>query len=141
MPRHHLLTLGETRGYFGRTVASGSHQASIQRVLEGQADASGIDSVVLETEIKRRPGLERALRVVERIGPCPIPPVVVSTRVAAGLKASLRDAFLGMAEDPEGRPILEDGLLARFVPVRDADYDPIREMIRRAEAAGFLELR
>jgi hypothetical protein len=25
--------------------------------------------------------------------------------------------------------------------VRDADYDPIREMVRRATAAGFLRLR
>jgi phosphonate transport system substrate-binding protein len=32
VPRDHLLRLGETRGYFGRVVASGSHQASIRMV-------------------------------------------------------------------------------------------------------------
>jgi hypothetical protein len=31
--------------------------------------------------------------------------------------------------------------MAGFVPVEDADYDPIRAMVRRAEAAGFLTLR
>lgn len=31
--------------------------------------------------------------------------------------------------------------MAGFVPVQDADYDPIREMARRAAAAGFLTLR
>ncbi len=141
MPRDHLLSLGETRGYFGRTVASGSHQKSIQMVLDGAADASGIDSTVLELELKLRPELASRLRVVQAIGPCPIPPVVVSSRAPEGLKARLRGVFLGMHDAPEGRAILADGLVARFVPVRDADYDPIREMVRRAEAAGFLALR
>ena len=140
LPRHHLLTLGETSGYFERTVASGSHQNSIRMVIDGEVDASGIDSVVLELEWKLRPELRPPLRVVESIGPCPIPPVVVSTRVPGALKARLREVFLTTHEDPEGRAILADGLIARFVPVADADYDPIRAMIRRAEAAGFLTL-
>jgi phosphonate transport system substrate-binding protein len=45
--RHHFLALGETRGYFGRVVASGAHQRSIQMVLDGAIDASVIDSTVL----------------------------------------------------------------------------------------------
>lgn len=141
MPRHHLLALGETSGYFGKTAASGSHQNSIRMVLEGAVDASGIDSTVLALEEKARPELGADLRVVESIGPCPIPPVVVSSRVPEELKARLRGVFLTMHQDPAGGAILAEGLMARFVPVRDADYDPIREMVCRAEAAGFLELR
>ena len=141
MPRHHLLALGETHGYFGRAVASGSHQKSIAMVLEGAVDASGIDSTVLDLEVKVRPELAERLRTVESIGPCPIPPVVVATRVAGPLRARLREAFLTMHDDPEGRVILTDGLMARFVEVRDSDYDPIRAMVRRAAAAGFLTLR
>ena len=140
VPRHHLLALGETGGYFGEAVASGSHQQSIQMVLDGMVDASGIDSTVLELETKLRPEIRPALRVVESIGPCPIPPVVVSSRLPIGGRTRLREAFLTMHEDPEGRAILADGLIARFVPVEDADYDAIRDMVRRAEAAGFLAL-
>lgn len=142
MPRHHLLTLGETSGYFGGTVASGSHQKSIAMVVAGEVDASGIDSTVLELELAGRPELAGALRVVESIGPCPIPPVVVSRpRLDEGRKTRLRQVFLTMHEDPAGRDILAEGLLARFVPVRDTDYDPIRAMVRAAESAGFLTLR
>ncbi len=141
MPRHHLLTLGETQGYFVRAVASGSHQKSIQLVLDGQADASGIDGTVLELELKQRPELAPALRVVESIGPCPIPPVVVGSRLPEAEKRRLREAFLALHEDPEARAILADGLIARFVPMLDADYDPIRTMVRQARAAGFLTLR
>ena len=141
VPRDHLLRLGETAGYFGRVVASGSHQASIRLVETGEVDASGIDSTVLDLERQRRPDLGQALRIVESIGPSPIPPVVVARGLPEPLKRRLADAFLTMHEDPEGRAILADGLLARFVAVEDRDYDPVRETIRRAEAAGFLTLR
>jgi phosphonate transport system substrate-binding protein len=141
VPRDHLLRLGETRGYFGAVVEAGAHQASIRLVCEGAVDASGIDSTVLELETAQHPEIGPALRVVESIGPNPIPPVVVSARLPADAKARLRAAFLAMHDDPEGRAVLAAGLIARFVAVTDADYDPVRAMIRRAEAAGFLELR
>jgi hypothetical protein len=44
-------------------------------------------------------------------------------------------------EDAEGRAILADGLMVRFVRVQDTDYDLIRAMVARAVTAGFLELR
>jgi len=104
-------------------------------------EAAGIDSTVLELEQAQRAGLADRLRVVEAIGPSPIPPVVVSRTLPVAERQRLRDAFLRMHEDPEGQAILADGLLARFVPVEDRDYDPVREMVRRATAAGFLVLR
>jgi phosphonate transport system substrate-binding protein len=139
--RHHLLQLGETRGYFGRVVDAGTHQNSIQMVLDGTIDASGIDSTVLETEIAGRPDIGAGLRAIATLGPSPIPPVVVARHVEPSLKARLRDLLLGMAADPAGRTVLEAGRVATFVPMQDRDYDPIREMARRAEAAGFLTLR
>jgi ABC-type phosphate/phosphonate transport system substrate-binding protein len=139
--RHHLLQLGETRGYFGRVVDAGTHQGSIQMVLDGAIDASGIDSTVLETELVRRPEIRAALRTIATLGPGPIPPVAVARHVEPELAARLQDLFLGMAADPAGLAVLAAGRVATFVTVRDADYDPIREMARRAEAAGFLTLR
>ena len=139
--RHHLLALGETQGYFSRVVASGAHQRSIQMVLDGAIDASGIDSTVLEIEMARRPELAARLRAIAVIGPSPIPPVIVARGLDPARKARLRELFLGMSSDPAGRAVLAAGGMTGFVPVQDADYDPIREMARRAEAAGFLTLR
>ena len=139
--RHHLLALGETRGYFGRVVCAGSHQNSIQMVLDGAIDASGIDSTVLETELAARPELAAALRTIAVIGPSPIPPVVAARSLDPPVRARLRDLFLAMPADPAGRAVLSAGRLAGFVPVADADYDPIRAMARRAETAGFVTLR
>jgi ABC-type phosphate/phosphonate transport system substrate-binding protein len=139
--RHHLLALGETGGYFGRVVRSGAHQRSIDLVLDRQIDASGIDSTVLETEMVRRPELGTALRTIAAIGPSPIPPVVVARQLDPELKGRLRELLLGMSADPAGRVVLAGGRMAGFVSVRDADYDPIRAMVRRAEGAGFRSLR
>lgn len=138
--RHHLLELAETRGFFGRVILSGAHQRSIQMILDGAIDASGIDSGVLELEMARQPELAVALRTIGVIGPSPIPPVVAARRLDPALRARLRELFLGMSADPEGRAVLAEGRMTGFVPVRDADYDPIRAMVRRAEAAGFLTL-
>jgi len=95
---------------------------------------------VLDLELAQRPELTQAVRVVESFGPGPIPPVVVSRGLDEGTKRWLRQVFLTMHEDEEGRSILHGGLVAHFVPVVDADYDPIRHMVRRAEAARFLTL-
>jgi phosphonate transport system substrate-binding protein len=139
--RHHLITLGETSGYFGRVVASGGHQRSIQLVVEGAVDASGVDSTVLDLEMKQHPELADRIRIVESIGPSPIPPVVVAHRLPAATKQQIRDTLLQMHKDPTGQAILNEGLIAHFVAVADADYDPIRAMARRARAVGYLVIR
>jgi phosphonate transport system substrate-binding protein len=138
--RHHLLELGETRGYFARVV-SGTHQASIRLVLDGAIDAAGVDSTVIETEVAARPELATALRTILTLGPSTIPPVVVARGLDPALRTRLRDLFLGMGADPAGRALLAAHRVAGFVPVRDADYDGIRAMARRAETAGFVTLR
>jgi ABC-type phosphate/phosphonate transport system substrate-binding protein len=43
-----LASMGETRGFFGRVVETGFHQRSIRSVASGDADASAVDSHVLE---------------------------------------------------------------------------------------------
>jgi phosphate/phosphite/phosphonate ABC transporter binding protein len=141
MPRDHLLALGETAGFFGRVMASGSHQRSIEMVLSGEADVAGIDSAVLNMELALRPELCSRLRVVESIGPCPIPPVVASCALPPDMRAALREALLAMHMEAEGKQILESGQMACFVEVEDADYNPIREMLQRARDAHFLELK
>ncbi len=131
--RHHLATLGEVEGYFGRVVESGAHQTSLRMILDGEIDASAIDSTVLEMEFERNPTIRSALRIVETLGPSPIPPWVVVRSLPQEQRQGLRGALLGMHHDPRGRGILAKGHIARFDRVVDSDYDPIRRMAREAE--------
>jgi phosphonate transport system substrate-binding protein len=131
--RYYLATLGERDGFFGRVVQAGSHQASLQMVLEGDIDASAIDSTVLETEFMDHPEIRHRLRILSALGPSPIPPWVTHTRLLPGLRDRIRGAFLDMEHDPAGQRVLDAGQLRRFVAVSDRDYDPIRAMARLAE--------
>ena len=130
--RSHLALLGELTGYFATQVEAGSHLAALDMVLNGTIDASAIDSMVLESEALRRPGLMDGLRVIETLGPSPIPPLVISTSVPGEQREQIADTLAGMALDDVGQPLLKGAGLARFVRVYDADYDPIREYDRLA---------
>ncbi|MFM7426287.1 MAG: PhnD/SsuA/transferrin family substrate-binding protein [Elainella sp.] len=134
LTRYTLANRGKASGFFGQVIESGAHQKSLQLVLAGAVDASAIDSTVLELELQRQPELAAQIRIIDRFGPSPIPPWVISTAVAPTLRSQLRQAFLEMHTDPEGRAILAQGLIARFAAVTDADYDPIRQMAQQAEA-------
>lgn len=128
----YLALRGERAGYFGRVVESGSHQQSLRLLAGGTADVAAIDSTVLELELELHPELASQVRVVETIGPSPIPPVVVARGVAAADKRQLRRILLQMDRDDEGQAILDGGMIARFVAVRDADYDDVRHKARLA---------
>ena len=130
--RYHLARLGENRGYFGRVVEAGSHLQALEMVLDQRIDAIAIDSTVLELELKTRPKLKTELRVIESLGPSPIPPWVITTNVPPELREAIRNVFWQMHETAEGRAILAQGQLMKMVRVENQDYDPIREMERAA---------
>jgi phosphonate transport system substrate-binding protein len=126
--RYHLASLGEMSGFFGRVIEAGSHLAGLAMVLDGRIDAMAIDSTVLELELAARPELSDELRVIDTLGPSPMPPWVVSSGVAGELKEAIRRAFWQMHKTAEGRASLAAGQIMKLVPVTDSDYDSIRHM-------------
>ena len=134
LARYALALHGETNGFFANVVQSGTHQQSLQLILDGRVDAAAIDTTVLEQEVRLTPELRKHIRIVETLGPSPIPPLVVSRTVPPELRKPLREALLAMHTDPLGVQVLESAHMARLVPVVDADYDPIRRMAAEAAA-------
>lgn len=128
--QYHLAKLGETQGYFGRVIEAGSHLQAIEMVLEQGADAAAIDSMVLDLELQTRPELRSKLRVIETLGPSPIPPWVVTTNLPVTLREDIRQVFWQMHETVEGRGILAQGQIMKMVRIEDFNYNPIREMVR-----------
>jgi phosphonate transport system substrate-binding protein len=139
MPRSYLVKLGLTNGFFGKVLRSGSHEASIRMVAQGLADASFVDSLVLDYDRAKGFADATAVHVIDSLGPAATVPFVVST--AAGMTAPLKARLLSMHEDPRGRAILDEGFLERFAVVTDADYDGLRAMKKAAEDARFMEIK
>ncbi len=141
MPRHRLLQLGLTKGFFGKVLRSGSHEESIRMVAAGEADASFVDSLVLDYDREKGLGHAHEVRVLESAGPSGICPLVASARLPAELGEVLQRELLRMHEDAEGRKLLADALLDRFTAVEDSNYDDIRAMKAAAEKAGVTVIR
>ena len=95
---------------------------------------------VLAIELRDRPTLAEGLRVVGAFGPSTIQPVVAASRLPGPLKDQVRDLLVGLGDDPAARPVLDYGLIERFTPMGDADYDDIRAMLAAIEAAGWTSL-
>ena len=112
--------------FFGRTIRSGSHPASLRLVAAGRADVASIDSNVLKILLERTPALREEVRVLEWWGPYPIQPVVVRTDLDPALKVALRECLLKTQADPLTRLELEAFGLKRFVAVDEEDYDAER---------------
>jgi ABC-type phosphate/phosphonate transport system substrate-binding protein len=131
--RAHLAGLRQTSGFFGKVVESGAHMISLEMLLEGQIDAAAIDSTVLEWAIGQYPDMEERIRVIESLGPSPIPPWVVSTRVPELVRFLLRALLLDMHDNELGRCVLRDGRIDHFT-AQNGDYGPIRRMAQIAES-------
>lgn len=141
LPLYHMLKTGRTDGFFGQTVASGSHAVSMDWVESGQADAAAIDSVVLEMERLQHPQRTAAFRVIESLGPAGMPPVMTAVRLDDETHQKLAQALVTMHTHAEGQTILARGGIRRFASVTDHNYDDIRWMLQALKEAGLSELR
>jgi phosphonate transport system substrate-binding protein len=140
LPLYHLMRLGQANGFFGKTVATGSHAASMDWVESGRAEAAAIDSLVFEMETAQRPERAEVFRVVESLGPAGMPPAMASTRLSADAHEQLTRALVEMLTTARGQAILRQGGVRRFAPVTDRNYDDIRRMLRALQEAGVSEL-
>lgn len=139
--RYHMVSIGETEGFFSEVIEAGFHETSIRLVAEGSVDASAIDSQVLSVELRDNPDLAASLKVIDSLGPSTIQPVAVSKRLPEDLREKIRMILLTLHESEENRQMLSQGLVERFVKVGPESYDDIRRMLDACEEADFMEIR
>ncbi|MBD2594192.1 PhnD/SsuA/transferrin family substrate-binding protein [Nostoc spongiaeforme FACHB-130] len=133
--RHRLLEGQHPKNFFGKTIASGFHQRSIRWVVDGLADCAGIDSVVLEQELRDFPELSEHLRVVEVIGPCPIPPLVAAPHLDKSVIGQIQTALL--QPDAELQTAMTKFGVKGFAAVDLPDYEAIATIYNTAIQAGY----
>ena len=139
--RYHMVSIGETNGFFSDVIDAGFHETSVRLVARGEVDASAIDSQVLAIEMRDHPEVTDNLKVIEALGPSTIQPVAVSKRFDDDFRSNVRDVLVGFDKTPQGRSILDLGTVEKWVPVGPSDYDDIRRMVEACEEAGFMEIR
>lgn len=132
---HHLIQQGYSPSFFQAAFQSGSHQRSIQAVLASKADYAAIDSTVLEQERRDFPDLSNQLRVIESIGPCPMPPIVVAQRLGKTLIDRIQAALL--EPDLSFKQVMAQAGMHRYESVSVDQYRELADHYEAVRRAGY----
>ncbi len=129
VPTYVLSRMGETpETFFKSVIYTYGHDNSVRAVAKGVVDGASVDGLIWEYYSDKDPALVRGARVIYRSPLYGIPPVVVHPQAPGPLKQRLRDILLGMHKDPEGKKILAELKIEKFIVPSDSSYDTVREM-------------
>ncbi len=113
-----LLRRGTTPDeFFSRFFFTYSHDNAIEAVRDGIADAGSVDSLVWDYLVRTSPDIVRDLRIVAKSEDFPINPVVAAPTAPHEVIEALVSVLLGMADDVEAAPLLQELGVTRFVKV------------------------
>jgi ABC-type phosphate/phosphonate transport system substrate-binding protein len=140
LPRRRFAPLARAGRFFGATLLTGSHAASLGAVVRGEADAASIDSVTFALLAEHRPEAVRDVRVIAATAPSPTPPFVTPASSSKRLRALLFTALTGaLADLRHAHP--DDGLHLPAVERASLEtYAPLLQYEREAFALGYGEL-
>ena len=128
-PTYMLAKMQESpKTFFGSSEFTYAHDKSIQAVAEGVVDGAAVDSLIWEYVNRISPEHASKTTIVRKSDPYGIPPVVVRPDMDPSIKKELKEIFLKVHEDKEGREILKGMMVDKFVVIDDSHYDSIREM-------------
>lgn len=116
--------------FFAKTIYTYSHDNSILAVARGLVDGAAVDGLVWDYYNRKNPALTSSTRIIKKSDSYGIPPLVASRYLPAELKGRIRQVLLEMHREPEGRKILKELMIDRFVVPDERWYDSIRRMER-----------
>lgn len=136
-PRAMLKAVGvEADRHLGAVTWSGSHDESVHLVANGHVDLAGVDVLVLHGMLRADPSLATRVRTIARSPDYGAPPIVAAHNVPEAVRQAVVDALVSMQQTPQGRDILAELGVDRFVPVADALYDSVRAIQPRHSPPG-----
>lgn len=126
--RKAMLDFGVDPDDFAEMRFTGGHHSSLDQLLAGELDAAVIDSVVRTNRAIAEPKVA-GLRVVDRLGPWPVQPLVARIDLDDEIVKAVRDALLQSNDDEAMQRELAAASLTNFVPVEAGHYEPVRSLL------------
>jgi phosphonate transport system substrate-binding protein len=131
-----LLRLSGYRGdpekYFKQLTFTGSHDAAILAVFNGEADFGACKNTVFDEFTRLHPEIQRGLSVLAVSAEVPSNGLGVRPDLDPELKRRLREALLTMNTREDGQRALRQFKAQRFVETSARDYEPVFTMARQA---------
>jgi len=137
VPNFWLTQIGQApQTFFENITYSYSHDNSILAVAKGLVDGAAIDGHIWEYYNRRKPFYTDMTRVIKKSEPFGSPPLVASAYLPQRLKLQMTQLLMSMHDDPEGRRILQELMIDRFVEPRQEWYQPVRQMFEQVHTDG-----
>ncbi|MDP1758770.1 MAG: phosphate/phosphite/phosphonate ABC transporter substrate-binding protein [Thermodesulfovibrionales bacterium] len=118
--------------YFKDHYFAGSHDAAINAVLEGKADIGCAKNSMFDKMVRSDPGTRDKLLIIAESPEVPSNGLCVRKNLNADVKKQLRDIFLYMDKDAQGKEVLKKIEAIGFVPTVKEDYKPVFDIARSA---------
>jgi phosphonate transport system substrate-binding protein len=129
VPSYWLSLINERpETFFSKTIYTYSHDNAILAVAKGLVDGAAVDGLIWEFYHRKNPVFTSETRIIRKSEPYGIPPLVASKFLSLKLKTRIRRELFDMHQDPNGRKIISELMIDRFVNPRDEWYDSIRNM-------------
>jgi ABC-type phosphate/phosphonate transport system substrate-binding protein len=141
LPRRAIADIAGGAPFFGSIAETHNQPGNIERVAQGEADATCVDCVTYAFFCRHRPQLGALTRVLAVARSTPSIPFVTSQATPDDLKASLRTALGNVARAPEWADARAGLMLRDIVPVDPAIYATQLAYEREAAELGYPELR
>jgi phosphonate transport system substrate-binding protein len=117
--------------YFRSVQYASDHDAAMRAVVQGTADAAGVNATVFYRRVAAADPAAAALRVVWQTPPFVDYVWAARPQLSAPLRRRLVDAFLDLDLSlPADRPALQAEGAAGFVPAFPHDFEEVRSVLR-----------
>jgi phosphonate transport system substrate-binding protein len=119
--------------FFGELVITGSHDMSLQAVIDGFVDGAGVHGIVYDLLVSEDPSIAQKVKVLAKSPPFGIPPIVIHPNLDPKLREAILSVLLKMHEDDQGKLILTKLQIDRFVIPEEALFAPLRLAVSKLE--------
>ena len=116
--------------FFQQLIYTYDHGESINAVLDGFVDGASVDSLVLTQYSKRHPDNIKKIRVIQKLGPFTISPIVAKNSLDEKEFKELQNLFLNMHKTKIGKEILIHLNVDRFEKPSSQTYNKIYNMLQ-----------
>ena len=130
-PKYLLKNKGKTpETFFSKTIFTYGHDNSIKAVSQGLVDGAAVDSLVYDFMVADKKAYRVNAKIVHKSFSWASPPIVINPAIDPETRLMLKNVFLSMHDDKEGRLILNRLMIDRFVAQEDKAYDSVRKMAK-----------
>jgi phosphonate transport system substrate-binding protein len=119
------------KDYYSRIAFSGGHDLSTLSLADGKADAAFVATHRFMNVVNAGKAKIDDFNILWSSPLLPQDPFVWRNTLCAPLKEKILQTFLTLESNPDGQKYLQNVDSERFVPMKDSDYDIIREATKK----------